>query len=151
MGGVWVVIVLIMTALHAVKMIFPPIAVVYSMRYNSPMCLIASVVVFVWTKNWTIKSKVINWIAISVLSVYVVHSQPIVSYYFFNTLKAITQSSTFSPCLTACLIISITTGLYIACIFFDKFRIMCCTPLVNKIELYGLKFQNKIHEYLNKT
>ena len=148
---IWVLIIFIMTVLHAVKMVFPPIAIVYSMRYNSPMCLITSVIVFVMIKNWSIESKMINWIAASVLSVYVIHSQPIVSYYFFNTLKTISLSSTYSPFLTACLIISITIGLYITCIIFDKFRIVCCNPMVTRIELYCRKIQNNVHEYLNKA
>jgi hypothetical protein len=130
-GGAWCAVVLIMTLLHMAKMKCPPVAIIYSMRYNSPSVLLASVLLFQWVRTWNIKSRVINWVAVSVLSVYVIHSQTVVSSGFFGFLKSVSQNSAVSPVLSACIIMGTTIGLYAICILLDKVRITICSPVVN--------------------
>ncbi len=130
-GGVFLLIALLMTGLHAVKMLFPPIAIIYSMRYNSPAVMIASVVFFLWVCTWKIQSKIINWISGSVLSVYIIHSQPVVSEFFFGGLKQISQSL---PSLLAGLaIVGSMFCLYICCILLDRVRITLINPQADKV------------------
>lgn len=57
-------------------MIFPPIAIVYSMRYNSPMIIFTSILVFILFSTIKFQNRAVNKISGSVLSVYLISSLP---------------------------------------------------------------------------
>ncbi len=93
--------------------------------------MIASVVFFLWVCTWRLQSEAINWISVSVLSVYIIHSQPVVSDSFFGGLKQISQSL---PSLLAGLaIVGSMFCLYLCCILLDKVRIAFINPMADKI------------------
>lgn len=121
--GVWcIACFVLMTLLHAVKMVWNPIAVVYSLHYNAPMMILASVLVLLWAKNLKIQSRGINWVAASVFSVYLILSNPIVVPYLHQWIMQIlevTDSSAGGGILLAMLILC----LFAACILVDKVRI----------------------------
>lgn len=137
-----------MTALHALKMVFFPISIIYSMRYNSPMVLLASFLIFQWAKRWKFQSSKINWIAVSVLSVYVVHSQPVVSFYFFNFLKDLSQNPTLSNINTFGGILLSMVILYILCVLTDKLRILLCTHIVDFCAIKIQKILDKFRKFI---
>ena len=132
-GWLWLCCTFLMTLLHCVKTFFFPISIIYAMRYNSPMLFLASFLLFQWVRIWSVKSKFINWVAVSVLSVYIVHTQPVVSDYFFGFLKNISLNTSVSPMISACMMIILSLSLYAACILVDKLRIALVTPVVRKI------------------
>ena len=88
-GALWGIIVVIMTLLHAVKMHWNGISIIYSMRYNSPMVLLASYLFFQWVRKWTFKSRIVNWIAGGVFAVYLIHMGGFGGPLFFNVLHGI--------------------------------------------------------------
>lgn len=137
-----------MTALHALKMVFFPISIIYSMRYNSPMVLLASFLIFQWAKRWKIQSSKINWIAVSVLSVYVVHSQPVVSFYFFNFLKDLSQNQTLSNINTFGGILLSMVILYILCVLIDKIRIRLCAHIVDFYTIMIERILDKFRKFI---
>lgn len=127
-GGVkWLSFSLVMVVMHAIKIVFPPFAIVFSMRYNSPAVMIASVLLFCWVKEWRMQSKVINWISTSVLSVYIIHMGPFGSYYFFEPLKWITAN--WSPMMVCMGTVLFIIVFYAACILVDKVRMIVCLPI----------------------
>ena len=138
MGGVWLLIILLNTGLHAIKMVFPPIAIVYSMRYNSPMIMLATISFFCWAMTWKIKSGFINKVAISVLAVYICSEFfPV----YYGPLHWIQDSF---PEKTESVLVPLYILLFFAvCIVFDKLRIWVTTPLVtfisNKMEIISRK------------
>ena len=145
----WLLMVLLfmMSIFHAVKMIFFPISVIYSMRYNSPMVMLASITLFLWASSWKIKSKKINWIATSVLSVYIIHSSPFIYNLFFGFLKDF-QSKHNAP-LVALIIPLAMILLYAASILLDKCRIEICKPFVNVLSKIGEKLKFKLDKILD--
>jgi surface polysaccharide O-acyltransferase-like enzyme len=148
LGGV-ILIVVLMTALHALKMIFPPIAVIYSLRYNSPMVLLCSIVFFFWAMKWTIQSNVINKIALSVFSVYIIQSQPFVSTSFYGKIKEITAIG-LTPIVEIIYVVGLVITLYIGCIVIDTLRRYITTPLeyrlVSICSNLSTQLKNKIVE-----
>ena len=131
-----------MTLLHAIKMVFPPIAIVYSLRYNSPFVLLASVVFFKWVTTWKIQSQVINWISASVFSIYLIHCNSFVWDRLMTFLKGV-QDNYYA--WQVAIIIPITMLLfYTICIGLDKIRIVICTPIVKKLTLYSTDLQMRI-------
>ena len=144
-GWLWFGCTFLMTILHGVKTVFFPISIIYAMRYNSPMLFLASFLLFQWVRTWCIKSNVINWIAVSVLSVYIVHTQPVVSDYFFGFLRNISLDASISPLLSACIMIVSSLSLYAICILVDKLRIALVTPLVRKATFRLEKFADKLN------
>lgn len=135
-GFLWIVNSMLMTVLHGVKMVFFPISIIYAMRYNSPMLFLASFLLFQWVRTWKLRSSKINWVAVSVLSVYVIHSQPIVAEYFFDSLQNISCDETISSILTAIIMILSSLALYAICIILDKLRITLMIPVVNQTALW---------------
>lgn len=89
--------------------------------------MIASVLLFCWARDWKIQSKFINWVSISVLSVYIIHMGPATSQWFFESLQRITaQESAILVCAETA---AFMLGFYALCILIDKVRILICTPI----------------------
>lgn len=113
--------------MHAIKLLFPPFAIVFSMRYNSPAVMMASVLFFCWAKTWKMQSKVINWISVSVLSVYIIHMGPFGSYCFFTPLKY--MSTSWNDAFACLGMMAYVLSFYVCCILLDKVRILFCLPI----------------------
>ncbi len=127
-GGVkWFAFSVLMVVMHGIKTIFPPFAIVFSLRYNSPSVMVASVLFFCLALKWKIQSKYINWISSSVLSVYIIHAGPFGSNIFFTPLKWMAHNMN---AITAFLCMSaFTLGFYALCILLDKVRMFLCKPI----------------------
>lgn len=127
-GGVkWISFSVLMVVMHAIKLLFPPFAIVFSMRYNSPAVMMASVLFFCWAKTWKMQSKVINWISVSVLSVYIIHMGPFGSYCFFTPLKY--MSTSWNDAFACLGMMAYVLSFYVCCILLDKVRILFCLPI----------------------
>lgn len=131
LGGITILIITLMTLLHMVKMIFPPIAIIYSMRYNSPMILIASMLLFLLFANIKINSKFINYISSSVLSVYLISSLPFFGSRYYKSIIQLNES--YHGIYALLLIVGTMISFYAYCILIDKLRILLTKPLECKI------------------
>ncbi len=101
--------------------------------------MIASVVFFLWARTWKVQSRAINFISASVLSVYIIHSQPVVSKFFFGNLKNIVATN--SALIAGIMVISSMLALYLICILLDKVRIAMIDPIADKLsDKLKLKF-----------
>lgn len=138
-GIIWVSFVITMTAMHAIKMIWPPVAVIYSLRYNSPMVLLASIVFFMWIRTWKIRSTVVNWIGASVFAVYLIHCNPFVWDRLMSFLKSI--QADYTSWQTAILIPVALCGFYFICILVDKIRIVVFNQLIKRMTGLGTSIQ----------
>ena len=98
------------------------------MRYNSPFVLTASACLFMWAKTWNLQSEKINWIAVSVLAVYLLHTQPIVSKYFFSGLRQL--EGTFPTPVYVLVVVASVVAMFVTAILLDKVRIIVC-KLIN--------------------
>ena len=130
-GYKWLAICVLCTMMHAIKVRFAPMAILFSFRYNSPMVLLASVTFFHWVTTWKIQNKWINWISASVLSVYLIHSQTVGGKVLFGACHYI--HDTFSTIPAGLLLVATVVVFYMCCIFVDKLRIYICSPLNEKI------------------
>lgn len=118
-GGWFLVCVVLMTVLHAVKQVWLPIAVIYSLHFNSPMLIIASVLLFLWAKGLSIQSRVVNWIASSVFAVYLVHCNPSFAPVLQGWEYQIWESSD-SPLVVFFLLVLLIIGVFLGSIALDK-------------------------------
>lgn len=119
-GRGFIAIVIVMTFLHSVKMLFTPISVIYSLRYNSPAVMLASIAFFMWVTTWNLKSRNINWIASSVLAAYLLQcsSGAYVFYYGINKVLEL------SPSVLHPVLVFIWISLFFAiAVFIDKIRV----------------------------
>ena len=128
MGGVWLLFILLNTGLHAIKMVFPPIALIYSMRYNSPMNMLATISFFCWAMTWKLQSAFINKVAVSVLAVYICSEFLPVYYRPLHWIQA-----EFSGWGEFVLIPLFIIAFLFACVLFDKLIIWITTTLVYKL------------------
>ena len=123
---VWLFIIVLNTGFHAIKMVFPPVAIIYSMRYNSPMNMIASVSFFCWAMTWKCQSGFINKVAISVLAVYICGEfMPI----YYTPLHYIQNHY---PGWTEFVLVPLfILVFYSGCVLFDRLRILVTTPILS--------------------
>lgn len=124
MGGAFWLVIIINTALHAVKMVFPPIAIIYSMRYNSPMTLIASIIFFTWVMQWSFQSGIVNKVAKSVLAVYI--CSEMIPFVYYGALHRIQDVLPLWAELIA--VPAYIIAFFLAFILVDKVRILITTP-----------------------
>ena len=140
MGGAFLSLVVVGAGLHAIKIIFPPIAIIYSMRYNSPYVVLTSVCFFMWVRTYSFQSAIINNVAKSVLSVYIISSM-LPGYY--EGLHFLQDNTSILG--TALLVPLFIVVYYSLCIFIDKIRIACCAPLIkylaNRCNMITRKFK----------
>ena len=128
MGGVkWLIICAICVLMHAVKVRFIPMALLFTFRYNSPMVMFSSLIFFHWAMTWKLQNKWINWISASVLSVYILQAHDPGCYLLYGTLGKIHES--FGVVLSALLMVLTLVAFFIVCILFDKIRMMVCAPI----------------------
>ena len=130
-GWILAAMLAVMTGLHIIKMHFFPISVIYSLHYNSPCLIVASVMMFLWARTWRVESPAVNWFAGGVFAVYLIHCNPYISPYYWQLLKAVRD---FSPWYTTpLLLIAASAALFCAFVLFDKLRAALFKPLENKI------------------
>lgn len=115
-------------------------AILFTFRYNSPMVMLATLAFFHWVMKWKLQKKWINWISASVLSVYLIQSQPVGGKFLFGTCDII--HNTFATIPAAILMVATIAVFYVCCILIDKIRIKICTPInecfskqLNKIKI----------------
>lgn len=124
---------LVMTALHAVKMVWFPISAVYSLHFNSPMLVIATLLVFLWAKGLNVsQSRWINWVAASVFSVYLVHSNPNIAPSFWSQMELVRDFFS-SPIITALALTLAIVLFFASCVLIDKVRIWVFDMIEQKL------------------
>lgn len=142
-----------MTGLHMCKILFPPTAILYSMRYNSPILLLTSVLAFLMFSTLKFQSKVINWVAGSVLAVYIISTLPFFGPRYYNVLKLIVNN--YSGFMAFILVLSSMVAFYFACIIVDKLRVMLCKPLdrclIDKFVKLNSAFRKMLTQSLNSN
>lgn len=134
--------------MHAIKVLFPPFALVFSMRYNSPAVMIASVLMFCWVRSWTLQSRTVNWISASVLSVYLVHMGPFGSHCFFTPLRWMQQELSATGACAGMVAYSLL--FYACCILVDKMRIAVCKPLSEWLSHRATALTKRIEEKISQ-
>lgn len=105
----------------------------YVYDYNHPIVVISSICLFLWFATMKIgKQWWINWIALSVLSVYIIHMNP----YVWPELRGwILQSVENKGAFELFIWVSIVIlAVFIACIAIDKLRMLLTNPVECKIE-----------------
>jgi peptidoglycan/LPS O-acetylase OafA/YrhL len=102
----------------------------FTFTYNNPLIVIQSILIFLFFLKLDIKSKFINWCAISSFSIYLLHMHTDLKQHFY----AITDSWYEYPLyLHYCLIIMTMIVVSVVAIPVDKLRITCFNILYNKI------------------
>ena len=120
----------------------------YTRQYNSPLCVLSAVSLFMMFNSLNIKNnKIINWLAISALPIYLMHY----NYYINGSLFDFIHSTYISrPMYMAYLVmLSVSLGLVIIIPILDKLRMLITTPINRalcasyyKIKLYIVKAYN---------
>ena len=99
--------------------------------YNSPFVIVESVAFFLIFRNVKLKSKIINWLATSVLAVYLITESPWIGkmylYPFVNNLGKTIENDW----LLAFYLFALAVVCVIACLLIDKIRIFISTPFEN--------------------
>ena len=114
----------LMTVFHAIKMVWLPISAIYSLHFNSPLLVVATLLVFLWSKSLRInQSQFVNKVAASVFSVYLVHCNTSIAPHFWTLMEQI-RNYYASPVMAALALSLVTLLFFVGCVLADRVRIM---------------------------
>lgn len=123
----------VMTLLHGIKMVWFPISAIYSLHHNSPLMVVAALFVFLWAKTLEMpQSRVVNYVADSVFSVYLIHCNPFIAPYFWSMMQQI-RDYFVSPAMTILALSLAVLAFFVGCVLIDKVRIWAFDLVLRKI------------------
>lgn len=105
--------------------------------YLSPLVILSSVCLFLFVKNFNFKSKIVNWIAASVFSVYLIHCNPYIFSYYLNFCNSLFKQYNTTQYLIYIMLFILSV--FIVAIIIDKIRIIAWNAIV---KLIHYKFPN---------
>ena len=95
--------------------------------YNNPLLLITSIAFFLFVMSWHFKSKIVNWLAMSSLSVYILNDM-VFQYDFIRP-----YAHAFAPWQQLGLLIGVALCFYLLAVGIDQIRILITQPILNKL------------------
>jgi hypothetical protein len=104
----------------------------WSYPLNSPLVMISSIAFFLFFRTLKIKSKLINWLACSVLSIFLIHENPVIKDTIYQYVNE-TGKQISNGFLLAGYLFILAIGIMIICIFIDKIRIFIMNPVERMI------------------
>lgn len=103
-----------------------------SFAYTGPFNIIGALALLLFFTKLEIKSKLINWISISCLTVYIIHSHECI--YLQYRAAALYIYNNYSGVIFFAVMIAFILSVFIACILVDKIRIYLFNYLWNRYE-----------------
>lgn len=97
--------------------------------YSNPLVIFQSLFLFFVFHDLKITSKIINWLSISSLSVYLIHLSPDVKYYYIDFCKKLYDYNAF---IHYSILIPFILVVFLVCIFIDKVRIYIWNSLYSR-------------------
>lgn len=108
---------------------------IHSTYYSSPYVITAATFLFLFFAKHEFNNRVINWIACSTFSLYLIHQHPIIVPYFKNMMVFLSESySTFGYSI---IVVILAIAFLFASVLFDKIRIISwkflCSICIDKL------------------
>lgn len=111
----------------------------FGMNYNNPIVIVQSIIGFLFFLTINIKSRIINWLACSALSIYLLHLYPGWKHSFIDLGKSFYQYDMFTQySLQILLIIAVS----ITAVLIDKVRMACFDKVYSIVE----RWRNNNHD-----
>lgn len=108
--------------------IYPKHGMSLVFSYINPLITLGAFALFFTFENIKgFRSSFVNWVAVSSLAVYVIHTSSIVWHPYLDTVWRIYDNS--SPGIRPILIMGFLIAIFLVCILLDKFRIVCWNKL----------------------
>jgi len=119
--------------------------------YNNPLVVVSSIVFFCIFLTFNFKSRIINWLAASTLSIYLIHENSYVRLYIYHFIRDICNSHFFSNSIALRYIVIIITALIllVSCIVFDKLFQKIIKPLENLLVFLWSKIETQYSSFIN--
>jgi len=117
-----------------------------SFPYNSPLLIIMAVLFFNIFRSVKINSKIINYLATSALSIYLIHENPCTSKYVYAPVSIWYENQSVAMLIVYMLAYALV--IFFACIFIDKIRLYAVRLL--KLETISIKIDEKATLLYNK-
>lgn len=110
--------------------------------YNNPVVLLTSFALFCWFSRLDIRHRIVNWIAASMLGVYLIQESSL-GKVVYEKMATLFASEGFSAEFIGLLCANFA-GLFVVTILIDQLRKLICTPLTDKlVSLIPEQFQTR--------
>lgn len=115
--------------------------------YCSPLLIMNAVLLFVIFSKFNFRSKVVNWLSLSVFSVYVLHHQHFILYSLIGPCVLYIYTVSHDPLILMTLLGGLTILIMFVCMVIDKL----CSPLWHFLSDNANKLESRIRCRLNQT
>lgn len=112
------------------------------LTYNSPILIVSSALLLTCFASVRLHSKVINWVGISCLAVYLFHTSVLVLPWLAQTDVNLFMNNSFVMYMLK--MAFVVVGIFGVSILLDKVRIVICNPIMKLIDKYSISNTNEI-------
>lgn len=109
-------------------------------KYNSPFVILAAINVLLLFSTMRFKSRIVNWIATSAFSVYLLHMHPLIWIRIKNAVINAAHDLPYAEFTLWC--IGVMTAIFATSVLIDKIRIFLLRPLEEILAAACRKLQN---------
>lgn len=88
--------------------------------YTSPFIILQAVLLFLCFARFSLSSKIVNWCAVSCLSIFLIHMHPVVKNYYYSFTESLYD---LNPIVHISVLLLFIASVFIGCILIDKVRI----------------------------
>jgi len=119
--------------------------------YNNPLVVISSIVFFCIFLTFNFKSQIINWLATSTLSIYLIHENSYLRQYIYDFIRDICNLNVFSNFIVLRYIVIIIAALLLmtVCILFDKIFQKIIKPIEDLLIFLCSKIEAQYSSFIN--
>lgn len=114
-------------------------------KYNSPLCVLSAIAVFMLFTKMSFQNYFVNKIAASVFAVYLISENTLVNVYLNDIVRYLLNSFSVAPMYV--LLVVLTTSVILFCVLIDKLTLgpqrylsiclsICLDKVINKIKMY---------------
>lgn len=102
---------------------------VLEINYAHPLCILASVCLFLLFQTFHFRNRIVNWFGVSALAIYLLHNCKYIGTILFNFITNIYDTPPYQPFAIYGALIGVALGLVLLCPLLDKIRILITTPI----------------------
>ena len=115
--------------------------------YCAPLLIMNAVLLFVIFSKFNFRSKAVNWLSLSVFSVYVLHHQHFILYLLIGPCVLYIHTVAHDPLILLTLLGGLTLLIMLTCMVVDKL----CSPIWNFLSVKANKLESQIVFRWNQT
>lgn len=113
----------------------------HQFSYHNPLVILSSIFLFLSFKTLTIRSRLINWYASSVIAIYLIHESQFIREKLYPYITMTVRKHNLFSYKTSLTLVGLFLIIMIGSVLIDKIRIFITKPIVNRMDEKAIQLQ----------